>query len=454
MITKLKIHVLIGLAGCGIFTPLALSAQEWSQWRGTNRDGVVKDFSPPKKLPEHMKLKWRIPVGTGHASPVVSNGRIYLHVREAEAEVAACYNLKDGGQIWQKKYPAPFTENWYALKHGKGPFSTPIVYSGKLYTLGINGALSCFDAKNGNLNWRQNYLAVGVSESNVYVCVPCAADCHHLTFDAPGKCTVCNMALVKKGLDTSELYYGAAVSPIIENGMCIVHIGNAQQGLLVAADLESGEERWSWDGAAPGYASPIIVEVQGARQLVTITRSGVVGIDLNTGKLLWDVPLEDNWNENIVTPLAFEDLIIVSHVRKGTTAIRPTKKLDTWMTEVAWKNDDVLMFMSSPVIQNGKIYGLSSKHKGQYFCLDAPTGETLWMSEGREGESASIAAAGDWILSVTTDSDFVMIKKDTQRYNVIKKYTVADNPTWAHPVIFSNKILVKDASNMMLWSIE
>ena len=76
------------------------------------------------------------------------------------------------------------------------------------------------------------------------------------------------------------------------------------------------------------------------------------------------------------------------------------------------------------------------------------------MSKGREGESASIVAAGDWILSVTTDSDFVMIKQDSQRYNFIKKYTVADNPTWAHPVIFSNKILVKDASNMMLWSFE
>src|SRR5262249_58189572 len=138
----------------------AVSAQDWAQWRGPNRDGVVKDFVAPavwpEKLPtsvfqiifsfavwpEKLKMIWKTEVGSGYSSPVVSKDRAWIHARKGEEEVVSCLDLKSGKILWSKGYPVAFTKNQYAKEMSKGPFSTPVLYNGKLYTLGVTAILS------------------------------------------------------------------------------------------------------------------------------------------------------------------------------------------------------------------------------------------------------------------------------------------------------------------------
>src|SRR5829696_7716506 len=101
------------------------AAQEWAQWRGPARDGVVKNFAAPKVWPKALAQKWKVAVGGGYSSPVVAGGRVFLHTRQGEQEVVSAFDLVTGETVWTKSYDASFDKNQYAVKMGKGPNSTP-----------------------------------------------------------------------------------------------------------------------------------------------------------------------------------------------------------------------------------------------------------------------------------------------------------------------------------------
>lgn len=391
------------------------SRSDWFQWRGPNRDGLVTSFAAPAKWPEKLTQKWKTAVGSGYSSPVVSGSRIYVHTRQDEQEIVSCFDLNTGKLVWSRSYAAPFTKNQYARPMEKGPYSTPTLQAGKLYTLGATAILSCFDATTGELKWRKDYSQYA---------------------------------------DTSKLFCGTAMSPVIDRGLLIVHVGDDRKGWVVAFDAASGQERWKWEGDGPGYASPVIVELGGERQAVTLTDKSVISIAVNSGKLLWKLPHPDEWNENIITPVLYGQTLIISGVRKGTRAIKVTKEGDRWTPTEVWHNPQIAMYMSSPVLDGDLLYGLSHLRKGQFFCLDAKTGKVLWTTEGREGTNAAMLHAQKVIFMLTDDANLIVANKSAKGFEPIQRYKVADSPTWAQPVILGRQVLVKDASNLTLWSIE
>src|SRR5215207_1532826 len=131
----------------------AATGTDWPQWRGPRRDGSV-DAALPLQWPEALKKCWEIPVGAGHASPVVSGNRLVVIAREGEHEIVRALDVTSGKEIWRAAYPAPYEVNPAARSHGPGPKSTPAVAGGRVFTLGIGGILSAFDLASGKLVWR------------------------------------------------------------------------------------------------------------------------------------------------------------------------------------------------------------------------------------------------------------------------------------------------------------
>ncbi len=391
------------------------NAQDWTQWRGPNRDGVVTNFAAPAKWPEKLKLVWKTPVGSGYSSPVVSKDKAWVHSRSNNEEVVSCLDLKNGKVLWSKSYAVPFKKNQYAAQMGQGPHSTPVLYQGKLYTLGVNAVLSCFDANTGELKWRKD-------------------------FGIP---------------DTSKMFCGTAMSPVIENGNVIVHTGDdIKGGVMTAFDAATGQEKWKLNCDGPGYASPISVTLAGTRQLVTLTRKSVIGIATQSGQLLWSFPWPDEYDENIVTPLIYKDRLILSGVRRGTLALQVTKAGDKWETKQVWHNPELTMYMNSPVLDGEHLYGLSNKRKGMFFCMEAATGKVLWQTEGRDGVNAAVLNTKDLLFFLTNDANLVVAKKSAQGFAQVAKYSVGDSATYAHPVLLGKQLLVKDDASLLLWSLE
>ncbi|HTU25953.1 MAG TPA: PQQ-binding-like beta-propeller repeat protein, partial [Pirellulales bacterium] len=183
MATRIAVFVL-GLSLLWAARPLG-AAEDWTQWRGAGRDGVALDLAPRKAWPAELEQKWQIEVGLGHSSPVVAGDRVFIFSRQIDQEVVRALSQADGKEIWRKSYPAPYEVNPQAAGHGKGPKSTPVVADGRLFTLGIGGILSCWDAASGELKWRKDFA--------------------------------------KQFKHTSPLY-GTAMSPLVDHGRLIVHV--------------------------------------------------------------------------------------------------------------------------------------------------------------------------------------------------------------------------------------
>lgn len=392
-----------------------VSAQDWPGWRGPNRDGVVASFAAPKTWPEKLKLKWKTTVGDGHSSPVVAGNRVYILTRQGEDEVVSAIDLNTGKPLWSERYAVSYAMNPAAIGHGKGPKSTPVISGGKLYTLSINGVLSSFDAQTGKLRWRKEF---------------------------------------SKDFKATSPLYGTAMSPLVVDNLIVAHVGGDQGGMLAAFNADTGEMKWSWRGDGPGYASPIVFEFGGTRQIVTQSEKHLIAVSAATGELLWQIPFTTDYDQNIVTPVVYKDTIIFSGLDKGTFAIKPQMSVGKWKTAQVWHNPQVSMYMTSPVVVGDHLFGLSHKRKGQFFGLDARTGATVWATEGREGENAALLAASNLLFVLTNDAELIVARKRATAFEPLKKYTVAQSPTWAHPVVIGNRILIKDASTLALWSLE
>ena len=122
-----------------------------------------------------------------------------------------------------------------------------------------------------------------------------------------------------------------------------------------------------------------------------------------------------------------------------------------WTTTPGWRNEDVSMYMSSPAVVGTTVFGLSNKNRGQFFAIDAATGKTLWTTNGRDAENASIVRAGDYLLMATTNSELIVAKANPARFEEVKRYTVADSAMWAHPAFAGGFIVVKDVDKLIAW---
>ena len=385
-------------------------AQDWAGWRGPARDGIAPAPQTPRTWPDSFARAWRVEVGAGYSSPVVAGGRVFIHSRRGEAEMVTALDLASGARLWQQDYPARFVQNTIAPAELQGPFATPVVDGGRVFTLDAGGILSSWDAASGALAWRNDYSG---------------------------------------SVRVTDLFCGTAASPLVAGGVLFVQVGSDPAGgQVLALDPATGDEIWSWSGVGPGYASPIVIEVERQRQLVTLTESSLVGLDAANGILLWSVPFADEWHENIVTPVWTGVHLVVSGPRQGTHAFAIRRQDNRWQATRAWSNAGVTMYMSSPVLASGTLYGHSSTRSGQFVALDAATGAVRWASEGREGDHASVLIAGDDLLLLTSDAELLVAEPDAAAFEVTRHYQVADAATWALPVPLPDGLLVRDATGL------
>jgi outer membrane protein assembly factor BamB len=112
------------------------------------------------------------------------------------------------------------------------------------------------------------------------------------------------------------------------------------------------------------------------------------------------------------------------------------------------------MYMGSPVLASRVLYGHSSKRRGQFVALDPGDGRLRWSTEGRDGASASVVAAGDHLLFLTADSQLVVAALDGQAFREVRRYTVAPSPVYAHPAVLHDRLVVRDASHVTIWAVE
>jgi len=384
---------------------------DWPQWRGANRDGAAT-FSAPPAWPDTLNLKWKVDVGIGYSAPIIAGDRVFAFSRQGEDEVMRALDAASGKVVWETKYNATYKANPAATsKHGTGPKSTPTFADGRLYTLGMTGVVTAFDAATGKQLWQTPKPAV-------------------------------------------ETLYHTGQSPVVDRGLVIVHVGGHNNGALTAFDARTGDAKWAWTGDGPAYGSPIVVDLGGTRQVITTTQENLVGVNAATGELLWKRPHSVRATRNAVTPIVHSQIVISSGLGLPVTGFRVMNKGGQWASEDVWVNNDVTMDMSTGVVIRNTLYGFSARNAGQFFALDARSGKTLWTSDARQGTNAAIVSAGNVWFALEDDGELVVSRSDARVFEPMRRYAVATSATWAQPVISGNRVLVKDVSTLTLWTFD
>jgi len=227
-------------------------------------------------------------------------------------------------------------------------------------------------------------------------------------------------------------------------------VGGEKTGAITAFDPATGDMKWSWDGDSPAYASPVIFESRGVRQVITQSRQNIVGLDEATGKLLWKIPFTTAFEQNIVTPLVYKDTLIFSGIDKGVFAVR----VNQGSTQTLWQTKDASMYMNSPVLIGDLLIGFSHLKRGQIFCLDPRTGAVLWTGPPRGGDNAAMLASATTLFSLTSDAKLLIARPNVKGLNEVRHYDVADSPTWAHPIVVPDGFVIKDLKTLAHWGIQ
>ena len=209
--------------------------------------------------------------------------------------------------------------------------------------------------------------------------------------------------------------FHTAMSPVIVDGMAIAHLGGPGNGALMAFDLATGDLKWKWTAEGPGYSSPIVMTIDGTKQIVEMTEKSVVGVAAADGKLLWQVPfVPQGMAYNAATPIIDGQTVIFSGQGRGTKAVKIEKTAEGFAPKELWSVPTAVQFCS-PVLKDGLLFGVTSG--GNLFCLNAQSGQTDWTDKTKRGTGyGGMVDAGSVILALPNNSELIAFAPNAKEY--------------------------------------
>jgi outer membrane protein assembly factor BamB len=391
---------------------LSAGAADWPQWLGPNRDNSSSEkiaawTAPPKVL-------WRQPIGEGNSSPVVADGRVFIHAKIAgknEEELLA-FSAQNGERLWSSNYPRSAFKSLY----GNGPRATPTVAGKHIYTFGITGILSCFDVATGKQIWQVDTLK---------------------KFQAP------------------NLVFGVSCSPLVECEKVLVNVGG-KGASVVAFHKDSSEVLWQSQNDGASYSSPIIFGSGKERQAVFLTAKGLLSLSPSDGHLLWKFPLADLLLESSTTPVKGGDVLVASSITFGSIGLQPETKDEKPAAKQLWKNEQLTCYFSTPVaVGPDHLYmvtgakPLTFKTEATLHCIETKTGKELWQKPKVGQYHASLLRTGDDKLLMLEDSgSLVLLDPNPKEYRELAR-AVVSGPTWAHPALADGRLYVRDEKELI-----
>jgi outer membrane protein assembly factor BamB len=396
--------ILLALAS---FVPAA----DWPQWRGSNRDAVVSDFTAPASWPKELKKKWSTPVGEGVATPALVGDKLYAFGYQNGKEVIRCLEAGTGKELWKNEYAARASGG--PARNFPAARSSPAVAKGKVVTLGAQGVLSCLDAAKGTLVWRK---------------------------DSTG----------------GTPRFATSSSPLLEDGLCVVQVGSDRDSSVIAYDLADGKEKWKWSSDGTKYASPTLLTLKDLKAVVVETAGTISAVNLANGELLWSTSFSTRYNAS--TPMVEGQVVYYAGSGQPTRAVKLERQGEKVTGKELWSAREASVIYNTPVIKDGLMFGLSERN--EVFCIDTVAGKKLWSqalkSGGGRGRGGygSIVAAGPVLFAITPAAQLVVFKPDREGLKEVASYKVADGDTYAYPVVTSAGIYIKDRDSVTFWTFE
>ena len=394
-----------------LLTTASVPGADWPQWRGPSRNGYADlAASVPTTLPKELKPVWKVPIGGGFSAPIVANQRVAYLDENGTQEVAHVLDAATGKELWKVEFAERFQDEW-----GAGPRATPIIDGDRLYAQSCNGEFRCFDFKSGKTIWQTSF------EKDFAV-----------------------KFLGSKANEGTATRRGNNGSGVIDGNRIILPVGNTQGASLVCFDKLTGKVLWKSGDDEAAYSSFLVATLAGVKQVVAFTADALLGADLETGKILWRVPLKTNAKRHAASPVIFGDHVAVNSHTIGLLCFKISKDSGGLNAAPAWANKDLKINLATPVLVDGYLYCQGPDK--DYVCADAATGALKWSQTGfglGKKDYASTIVVGKKLLVLAEDGNLVLLAANPEKYTELGRIQVCGN-TWSFPAFADGKLYVRD----------
>jgi len=384
-------------------------ASDWPQWRGPNRDGISREQDLLASWPDGGPRKlWSVEgLGQGFSTVVVIGDRLYTTgVSDGEGRLVAI--SAEGGRILGK---ASYGSDSVEGGGYPGSRSTPTVADGRIFIMSGTGVLTCFGEKSGQKQWQVD------------------------TF---------------KELGGRQLQWNVAESVLVD-GKRVICTPGGPDALLAALDAASGKLVWRTRGldSKSAYCSPILADHNGARMLLTMVEFGAVGVDADTGKLLWKHAHKNRYAVHAATPVYANGRVIVSSgYEQGTEMLKIARNGSS--VDVGWQQKSLDNHHGGLILMGDNLYGTNDRG---LVCLDAGSGQVRW-TEPKAGKGSLTAADG--LLYVYSEKGVVTLLKPGANGAGIKgtlRVTEGTAQHWAHPVVANGRLYIRHGNALIAYAV-
>ena len=403
---------------CG--TILTVSAAEWPQWRGPNRDGVSSEVGILKEwTASGPKVLWKLPLGEGFSGISVSKGRVYTMFSKGNDEFVVCLNATDGQEIWRFRSD----DNYHEGQGGNGPRATPTIDGDLLFTISAYGKLYALNAGNGEKVWSHDLQQ-------------------------------------KFGSDMPR--WGFSTSPLVEGDLLLVEAGGKGEKSIVAFEKKNGEVMWSSHKDKLGYSSPIAITVQGVRQIICFTGTKLVSVSPTDGTIYWQYPWKTGYDVNAATPVFIppDQVFISSGYDKGAAVLQmrvfishdddraameqiKENQGNVRIKEI-WKNRKMKNQFSSSVLHENYLYGFDNSILK---CIEADTGEEQWKTRGL-GKGTVILADGHLII-LSDRGKLALAEATPVGYTEKASVKILSGLCWTAPTLAEGRLYMRNEEEMV-----
>jgi outer membrane protein assembly factor BamB len=370
-----------------------VSAADWPQWRGPNRNGVSPEKVNAAWAAEGPRVLWRTPVGTGFASIAISRGWAYTIGNTNNQDTIWCFDARTGRIVWHHSYPAQLGPQWYE----GGPGATPTVDGNRLFTISKWGDVLCLDAAKGTVLWQRDLRRDGVKPSR----------------------------------------WGFAGSPLIYGNTVILNAGSAG----IALDCATGRVVWSNGTNAAGYASPIRFAAGGNDAVLIFAAKHLVALDPHSGRELWRQFWETGWDTNNTDPLMQGGHIFISSFTRGCAllSVRDAKP------EIIYTNNVMRSHLSPGVVVGEYLYAFNgeAKQETDFRCFHLPTGELKWAR--KDPAFGSLILAEDMLVVLSEKGELLLARVSPADFTPLARAKVLSGVCWTPAALANGLLYVRNA---------
>ena len=383
-----------------------------SQWRGPNRNGIYPDKNLLKKWPENgPELLWSFEgLGSGHGNASFSKNKMFILGMPDSTGILYAFDLR-GKLLWKKSYGPEWNTSY------GGPRVTPTIAGDLVYFESGKGVVYCYNGETGEKIWQVDLL---------------------------------------KNFNAKNVEWGKAECLLIDGDRLICTPGGIDNN-IAALDRFSGKTIWTVPGnhQPAAYNSPILVEHNGTRLIVTLTSESIIGLDAETGRLYWQEPLTMEYKNNANTPVYYNGFIYATGAEEKPTSGMLCLKLsqDGKSVKVQWRNQEFTNLMGGFIVNDGNIF-LSKFSKKTWYCIDSNTGSV--KSELKKLTDGAAIYADGLFYCYGEDGLLSLVDANPTTVKVISSFKIKSGTDqhWAHPVIHMGCLYVRHGNTLMVYNIK